>query len=166
MPQSSRLLLIVLVFAAPVDATAQKSPACKPVFDAMEKVITVDHSATSQVDGRVIEGITSGGVSYVRLHDKWIKSPSTPQETLKREQENIRNAKVYTCQALPDTSVSGTSALVYRVHSEGDAGIADATVWISKSAGLPLKLEEDLVSDGSKRHISNQYEYTNIRAPL
>jgi hypothetical protein len=166
MLQSSRLLLIVLALTATVDAMAQKSPACKPVLDAMEKVIAVDHSTTSQVDGRVMEGITSGGISYIKLPDKWIKSPSSPQETLKREQENIRDAKVYTCQPLPDASVSGTSALVYRAHSEGASGIADVTLWISKSTGLPLKLEEDLVTDGSKRHISNQYEYANIRAPL
>jgi hypothetical protein len=62
--------------------------------------------------------------------------------------------------------VNGTTASVIRAHSESDYGVADVTVWISKSTGLPLKLEEDLVAGGGKRHISNQYGYTNIRAPL
>jgi hypothetical protein len=166
MYRSFRLLSVALVFAASVNVFAQKSPACKPGLDAMEKVITVDHSTTTQIDGRVLEGITSGNVSYLKVGGKWMKNPSSPQESLQREQENIRNAKVYTCQALADSSVNGTSALVIRAHSESDAGVADVTVWISKSTGLPLKLEEDLVANGGKRHISNQYGYTNIRPPL
>jgi hypothetical protein len=166
MPRFLRLLCAALALTASVDASAQKSPACKPSLDAMEKVITVDHSTTTEIDGRIVEGITSAGNSYLKVRDKWIKSPSSPQETLQREQENIREAKVYTCQALADSSVNGISALVVRAHSEGDSGIADVTLWISKSTGLPLKLEEDLVANGVKRHISNRYGYTNIHAPL
>jgi negative regulator of sigma E activity len=85
---------------------------------------------------------------------------------LKQEQENIQNAKLYTCKSLPDETVGGVAANVYRVHSETpDVGKSDATIWISKSSGLPLKSDEDLNDGTSTQHHLIQWSYTDIHAP-
>ena len=163
----SRLLFTVLSLCFAMPVFAQKSPECKPVLDAMLKVVTTDHSASSKDSGnRTYEGITVGGKSYIKIHDKWTVSPISPQEMLKQEQENIQNAKVYTCKALPGETVDGIEAGVYSFHSETpDVGTGDGTIWLSKSTGLPLKTEEDITTEGDKRHLSIRYSYTNIHAP-
>lgn len=144
-------------------ALAQTPAACKPVSAAMTKLLTTDHANVSTSRGITSQGITAGGVNYIQVRGVWRKSPMSPQDMLKQEEENIRNAKNYTCKALADEVVDGAPASVYTTHSESDAGVADAKVWISKSSGLPLKTEEDLETLG---HVSIVYSYTNIHAPV
>jgi hypothetical protein len=145
---------------------AAQPAACKPVTDAMLKVVTTPHHTRDA--SRNGETIVIGNTSYVLLKGAWRKSPMTPQEQLQQEQENIRNVKVYTCTQLRSETVNGIAAAAYRVHSETpDVGNSDGIVWIAPSLGLPLKAEEDVTTSmGPKMHMSITWDYANIHAPV
>jgi hypothetical protein len=148
---------------------AALSPACKAVSTAMLKVVTTPHHAVSTRSGRpdVAELITIGDTNYLKYRGVWKKSPLSPADYSRQEEENIRNAKVYTCRQLPDESVDGTPAAVYSAHSETpDVGTADAKIWIAKSTGLPLRSDSDLNTGDEVQHTSTRYDYANIRAPV
>ena len=160
-------LMLCALSLAGAAAAAEISPACKPVLDAELRVTTTPHHTVSTESGRktVGEAITADGVDYIKIRDKWMKSPLTPQDNVERQRQNIKDATSYTCTRLPDDSVDGVPAFVYKVHSETpDVGSADAQIWLSKATGLPLRTEEDL-DTGVKRHISIKYDYANIKAP-
>ena len=51
-------------------------------------------------------------------------------------------------------------------HSETEDIKSDATIWISKSRGLPLRAEGDYdTGDPAKTHASIRYDYSNVRPP-
>ena len=162
------LILGVGGLGASRPAAAQPA-ACKPVTDAMLKATTTPHHMVS-TDGSQTTGetITVDNTTYVRIKGVWQKSPMAPQDQLQQEQENIRNAKVYTCTALRSETVNGIAAVAYKVHSETpDVGTSDATVWVAPSLGLPVKTDEDITpSMGRKMHYSITWDYTNIHAPV
>lgn len=147
---------------------AAQTAACKPVTDAMLKVVTTPHHARSTDGPQSNETIVADNTTYVLIKGVWHRSPMTPQEQLKQEQENIKDAKVYTCTMLRAETVNGIAAVAYKVPSETpDAGNSDGIVWIAPSLGLPVKTDEDLtLFGGSKRHISITWDYTNIHAPV
>ena len=170
----SRLVRAVLILGAigavggsrPV---AAQTPSCKPVIDAMLKVATTPHHVVSNDERSArSEVIVADNTTYVLTRGAWRKSPMTPQDQRQQEQENIKDAKVYTCTKVRTESVNGIAAVAYRVHSETpDVGSSDGTVWIAPSLGLPVKTDEDLtLLEGSKKHISITWDYTNIHAPI
>ena len=159
---------IAFSFFAAAPAAAQTSPVCQPVFNAMAKVVITPHHMTSTQSNSptVGEMITAGGANYIKIGGAWKKSPMTPQDNIQQQQENIKNAKSYTCKHLPDEVVDGAPATVYGAHSETEGlGSTDANIWISKASGLPLRSEQDLGGD-RKMHISVKYDYVNITAPV
>lgn len=163
--------VLVLAACATLGAArpaAAQTAACKPVIDAMLKVATTPHHVFS-TDERSTRGevIVADNTTYVLIKGVWHKSPMTPQAQLKQEQENIRDAKVYTCTQLRSETVNGIGAVAYKVHSETpDVGTTDGTVWIAPSLGLPVKTDEDLtLLAGPKKHVSIVWDYTNIHAP-
>jgi hypothetical protein len=168
MPRFQIFAFVSAALVAATPAVAQILPVCKPVLDAEIKVATTPHHAVSTQTGSATPGetITVDGANYVKLRGTWRKSPMTPQENVEREQQNIKDAKVYSCTVLPADSVDGAPAVVYKVHSETpDVGSADATIWLSKATGLPLRTEED-IDTGQKQHVSIKYDYANIKAPV
>ena len=140
------------------------------MFDAAIKLLTVPaHSYTTETlpgaKSHTGELIYANGVIYRNLRGKWTRSKLTPQDLLKQEQENMRNAKT-SCQHVRDEAVNGEAAALYRAHSENDGVKSDAQTWISKSKRLPLRTEEDLdTGEGAKQHMSIRYEYGNIQPP-
>jgi hypothetical protein len=88
----------------------------------------------------------------------------TPQQVMKKEEENRKNSKS-TCRYLKDESVSGETAAVYSTRSETGDIKSDGQIWISKGRGLPLRQEFDIDSGGSggKYHHSARYEYGNVQ---
>lgn len=154
--------ICLLSLAAPAAAQVA-SPACKTPTDAITKVITIDHAASSDMNGKATKTITVGGVNYVEVNGRWTQSRMTAQDSLKQVQENLKNAKTYTCKQLADETVAGEAASVFTVHEENENVKADSKVWVSKKSGLPLKTEEDLAGLG---HIAVAYSYTGIKAPV
>jgi outer membrane lipoprotein-sorting protein len=68
---------------------------------------------------------------------------------------------VLTCRYLRDEAVNGEAAAVYSQHIENEDTVSDGTVWISKSRGLPLRVETNV--EGTLR--STRYEYGNVQVP-
>ena len=162
----STVLMLGVCSALAIGRPAAAQPtACKPVTDALLKATTTPHHAMDA--SQKSETIVVDNTSYVRIRGAWHKSPLTPQAQLQQEQENIKNAKVYTCTQLRSETVNGIAAVAYKVHSETpDVGTSDGTVWIAPSLGLPVKTEEDLtLVTGQRRHISMTWDYANIHAP-
>ncbi len=148
-------------------------PACKPVFDAMDKVLDVpSHEFMTKTAGKTEGGkvstselISVNGLRYVLVNGKWHKSMTTAQMR-EQEMENRKNAKVAACKKMGGDSVNGEAATVYTMHSETEDVKSDGKIWISNSRGLPLK--EELVvdrDDPDSAHWSIRFEYGNVQAP-
>jgi hypothetical protein len=147
---------------------------CQPTYDAMSKAMStpthiyVTMTAVPNKGDKPIttETIYAAGSVYVRVSGKWTRSPITPQQVLKRAEENRKNSKT-TCRHLRDESINGETAAVYSTHSETDDTKSDGQIWVSKSKGLPLRQEFDIDSGRpqGKHHHSVRYEYTNVQPP-
>ena len=162
--------LLLLVWGMPRVARAQSE--CKLVYDAVDKLNVTPHhgfttrSRVSDADKpETMEGIFVGGVYYVQIRGKWVKSPMTAEQMKQQEEENRKDAKNVSCKHLRDELVSGEAAAVYKVHSETEDTKADSQIWISNSKGLILRQEEDLNTGGEKMHIVTRFEYSNVAAP-
>ena len=171
-----RFLSIATLMLAGSGSCVFADDSCKAVVDATTKVnVTPAHvysTYTSEArKNKTITGelIYSGGPSgaiYVMVDGKWRKSPMTPSEMTKQQEENRRKSKM-SCHYLRDESVNGEGAAVYSAHSESEAAKTDMTVWVSKSKGLPLRADIDVDAGGTtaKSHESIRYEYTNVHPP-
>lgn len=149
---------------------------CKVMFDALDKLTsTPNHFYMTETGGAKnkptsSEGILAGGIRYIKVDGKWMKSPMSSQEVQEQEQKNRQDAKNnYSCRYMRDESVQGESAVVYSAHQKNEDFTTDAQIWISKSKGLVLREEEDMDVGGGasgKSHLSVRYEYSNVQAPL
>jgi len=159
-------------------------PACQPLIQSQRRmantpvhIFMTENRTWSKTLSKVAAGMGMGGANkseeistgkavYV-LHDgKWIDmgasfaeahaDPNDPE--IKKAQEAKR------CQALPDETVAGQPAIVYREHNP--SGI-DTKIWISKSAHLPLKSEITNKAGGSAMtsFTVSTYDYNNVHAP-
>jgi hypothetical protein len=159
-------ILAILGTATGSAAAAELSPACAPILRAMAKTLVVDHATVTQSGGRTTNGITAGGVNYLQIDNVWKLSPLTPRDNQTRSDENLRNAKSYTCQSLPDSSIDGVAVANYRTHTESEQAAVDSKISISKASGLAIEVVNDLdAGDGIKSQYSTRYSYTAIRAP-
>jgi hypothetical protein len=171
---SIALLLFVVAAAAAGRPALAADAACKPLLDGILKQIgTPTHIFQTETaafrGGRTetSEVIYTGGAIYVQVRGKWRKSPLTPQEMRVQQEENQRDAKSMSCAYLRDEAVGGEAAAVYRTHGVTEAGTTDATLWMSKRTGLPLKNEMDMDVGGKlgKSHRTIRYDYANVRPP-
>ena len=166
----SVLAALMVACCVSIPAVAAADAACQPIFDAATKIFAVPtHSYTAESlpggKSRNAEAIYANNAIYIFYNGKWIRSKATPQDMLKQEQENIQNAKT-SCRHVRDELVNGDMSALYMAHAENDGVKSDAQTWISKSRGLPLKTEEDIVTGGGdKRHMSIRYEYSTVRPP-
>jgi hypothetical protein len=156
-------------------AAARAQSTCRPVFDALTKVVTSpSHSYTTSTAAfqdhgqpHESEAIYVDGKVFLRVKGQWKLSKVTPAEVLEQEKENRQNGKV-SCQVLRSDSVNGEAVTVYSVHSETEDAKESGQLWISKSAGRLLREDQDMDLGGSegKSHRSTRYEYNNVRAPI
>jgi len=149
---------------------------CNSLFEAMNKAITTPtHIYSTNVAGynknvpENSEMIYSGGPKgaiYVMVKGKWTRSSMTAADMLAQQQENQRN-KNGTCRYVRDEVVNGEAAAVYQAHTVREETKTDATIWISKSKGVPLKEEIDLDVGGAagKSHRTMRFDYSNVSPP-
>ena len=166
------LLLLVSLSRVPA-AKAQGD--CNTIFDADDKMLSTDHrsfstrsSAKPGANSETNESVSVAGVIYINVKGVWHKSPMTVAQLRQQKAENRKDAKNVSCHYVRDESVNGEAARVFSAHSENEDDKSDATVWISKSRGLPLRQEQDIDTGGDaagKMHYSVRYEYTNVSAP-
>ncbi len=166
---------------ANVQAPPPDSP-CQDIDDANYKTDaspfhlyqTFTGSATPN-ETPVSSEVISLSQSYYGLNGgKWVLIPlqafDSPADYLKQVyQLTLRNVENRSCQYVRDESVNGESASVYSQHSEYQQGAekVDAQIWVLKSKGLIVRSEADVDKGGAngKGHVSNHYEYDNIKAP-
>lgn len=154
-------------------ASAHGADSCQPVFDALMKVATTpSHSYTTStgLNGGTpteAETIFANGQKYIRAHGKWIRIPVTSQDVIEQEKEKQQNGKS-TCQFLRNESVNGDPAMLFSVHREYEEVKEDGEMWVSRSTGLLLRVEEDVDNRGNKvkDHRSTHFEYGNVRPPM
>jgi hypothetical protein len=163
-------VLTVVTCLVAIPASAQTTAACQPIFDGMvEQTVTPNHTYISMTGGStmVTESITVGGVMFIQVSGKWMRSPTGPaemQQQLQADEKSGKN-KTASCQRLADELVNGAAAMVFHVQRKTDLSASDGKVWLSKATGLPLRGEEDVVSRGTTTHVSTRFEYTNVQAP-
>jgi hypothetical protein len=132
----------------------------------MAKTLDADHATLTQSNGHTTNGITAAGVNYLQMGNVWRVSPLSPRNNQARSDENLRNAKAYVCQSLPDGSIDGVPAANYRTRTETE-GVVESKISISKISGLAVEVDNDLSAGGSsKTHYNTRYTYTGIRAPF
>jgi hypothetical protein len=144
------------------------------LYDALSNLATTpSHSYASMTDPSApgkptsTEFIYLQDKAYMKIGGNWTDGPMTPKELLDKETQNRKSSHAK-CQLVRSDSAEGQAATLYSLHGESEHAKEDAQVWISKATGLPLREEADIELSGSpgKRHISNRYEYDNIRAPM
>jgi hypothetical protein len=164
--------IALLVSAAAGQPARAMDATCKPVLDAMAKrIATPSHVYATEAGARggkpeIKESIYAGGAIYIQHKGKWVRSPISIQEMRKQEVENVRDAKAMTCRYLRDETVNGEAAAVYHSQAETAGAKSDATLWVSKRTGLPLRSENNIdTGDGDKMHMAIRYDYTDVRPP-
>ena len=174
--RAGRILALCLALLASVSARAvlAADAPCKPVFDAIPRLVkTPNHQYLTQSSDapgslpHASEMIFTGKTTYI-LHDgKWQTSPTTPEETLQRDEENRKNSKM-SCGLVRSESVDGVSTSLYTVHSESEFGRSDGQIWISKADALPVHQKIDLAADGTtgKTHIETRFVYSGAAPPV
>jgi hypothetical protein len=176
----SRLSLLVAASVSTVlgiSSQARAADSCQAVFDALVKVATIpSHSyststATKRSKPSEAETIFADGHKYIRARGKWRRIPMTAQDALKQEKEKEDHGKS-TCQFLRNEPLNGEPSVLFYLHREyeqaGEKIIEDGQMWISKTTGLPLRVEEDWGNQGIpvNEHRLTRFEYGNVQPPM
>jgi hypothetical protein len=154
----------MLIAATSTSLAADPGPACAPILKAMAKTIAVDHATVSESNGRSTNGITAGGVNYLQIGGVWKVSGMSPKDNQARSDENLKNAKSYSCQSLPDSTVDGVAVANYQTRTETEDTVVESKIALSKATGLAIRVE-NYVGEGNKSHYSTHYTYIGIQAP-
>jgi hypothetical protein len=101
----------------------------------MAKTLVADHATVTQSDGHTRKGITAGGVSYLQIGNALKVRLLSPKDNQSRSDENLRDAKSYMCQSLPDSSIDGVAVANYRTRTETKDTVVESKIAISKASG-------------------------------
>jgi hypothetical protein len=109
------------------------------------------------------EMIYLNNTMYIHVNAAWRAMPITAQA---RKDAQTPDPST-TCRVVRDEAVNGEAVTVYSLHRQTADYKSDSQMWISKSRGVPLKLEMDTDVGGTagKGHRTIRYEYTNVQAP-
>jgi outer membrane lipoprotein-sorting protein len=157
-------MMTALLAISSVDAA---DSGCKPTSEANVKILSIPTHIymTDTAGGKTQsnETIYLDNKTYFQFKGAWKVTPIT--DDAKKETAALDAAT--TCRVVRDEAVNGEAATVYSLHRQTADDKSDSQMWVSKSRGLPLKLEMDIDVGGTagKRHRIIRYEYTNVRAP-
>jgi hypothetical protein len=147
---------------------------CKPLFEAMTRLFnTPSHQYLTQTSAdpgekpTVGEIINTGKIVYILVEGKWQKSTITAAQLQEQEEQNRKNAKVRICRLERDESVDGVAVKHFSAHTETGDVISEEQIWISKSAGLPVRetIDMDMGDKGGKSRAEIRVIYTGIEVP-
>lgn len=116
---------------------------------------------------RSSELIYLNNTTYILTNGKWIVSPATPKSMAATQKEAQSEQPNMKCSMVRDEVVNGEATTLYSSHDQTPDSKRDSQIWISKSRGVPVKLEIDMDVGGAagRSHHSIRYEYTNVTAP-
>jgi outer membrane protein assembly factor BamB len=162
----------LLIAAAAGQPARAADPACKVVIDAITKQVTTpthtvvtDTSASHGGQPKTHESIYVDGVVYVQVKGQWMRSPMTAQKKRERQEETLHDLQSMSCRYLRDETVDGEAAAAYHVI-QTQPEKSQATIWVSKRSGLPLRNENDIdPGDKDALHMVIRYDYANVRPP-
>jgi hypothetical protein len=144
---------------------------CTPVNDALNKVMMAPvhiYSSTKSGDKVVTtETIYSDDGIFTNSGGKWQKSAMRREQVAQQESE-ARKKGTNSCEFVKEESVDGETASIYSTRMSAGEQKTEGHIWISKSRGVPLRNEVDLLSGPKgeiKRHYSVRYDYKNIAPP-
>jgi len=159
-------LLALASAASAASGAAELGADCKPPFSAMEKSLQADHTTVTTHGGDTMRGVTLGGQTWLQVHGAWRKSPVTPQQNIAMTRENLKDAKQFSCKALPDAVVDGTPVAVYATHTvSGDDDVMDSRVAVARSTGLVVSVENRQGGEATASLVT-RYAYGNVKAPM
>lgn len=156
-----RLMCVACAFAMCAPAYADNS--CDVLYLAGIKSVQTPHHVYSTTTKRgkqqAGEAIYAGGVEYMELHGKWLRSPKTQQAMLEAAQEKLKTHPD-DCAPVGDQTIDGQTVSSYKVHNK-ELG---TTQWVRilKSNGL-MQGATLTLPDGSV--VESRYEYDNVHAP-
>ena len=164
---ASSVILCVCALPSPAAFAQASSPACRAVYDAMRKAASTPSHMVLMTDGKVEgEEITIGNVIYLKVQGQWTRSPMTMQDILEQQQRDLNNITASTCTTLPAEAINGLAVDVYRAqHDAENTGAVEATYWIAKATGLPLRTDVGELAS-HKVAMSMRFDYDNIKAPM
>lgn len=179
MKRTTTRLLLTSIFAvlgllAARPASAGVDAACRPVLEALDKLILTPHhqymtlTVAARPGGKPItaEVIVTGGDMYIQVGGRWRKTGQTAADRKKQQEEALVNATM-SCRYLRDEAVGAVASAVYSAQTEKDGKKSESLIWIAKSTGLPARQEIDLEIGGAvgKSHHAVRFEYDNVQAP-
>jgi hypothetical protein len=174
-PFATGIRLVAAIALLAVSALAADLACSKSVSDATTKYLTVPTHIYTTEDGaytggksRNVESIYLIDKAYVQVNGRWRESPVSPKMMLNKMKEAHADADKdthSTCQMVREEAINGEAATLYSSHTETKDMKADSQIWISKSRGLPLKMEQTSGTGAGKNHRVSRFQYTNVQPP-
>jgi len=165
----------VLAAAFTPFAARAQDPSCRQVFNGIKlQANTPNHQyftisgAEADSHAQTNEMINTGRARFIRIDGKWQKSPQSPHEIMKIEEENFKKSKTV-CRVLREEVIDGTAATVYIEQSQTGPISSLGTIWIANRSGLPLREEVNTDSGtgpSGQRHLEIRIVYTDVQSPL
>ena len=160
-------LLPTMVVLLAISSVGAADSGCTPASEANAKILSIPTRVylTDTSGGKTISSETMylNNKTYFQINGVWKNFPISE----KAKEETAALDPATTCRVVRDEVVNGEAATVYSLHRQTADDKSDSQMWVSKSRGLPLKLEMDIGVGGTagKRHRTMRYEYTNVKAP-
>jgi hypothetical protein len=116
---------------------------------------------------RTSELIYFNDATYIQVGGKWSLSKATPQKMAEMQKEAQKDESKMTCRVVRGELINGKASTLYSTYKQTPDVKNDSQIWISKSKGVPVKIEMDMDAGGADgdSHRSIRYEYTNVHAP-
>ncbi len=157
-------LLVLVALTGSFSTTSHAANTCDALYNAGIKSVQTPHhvySTTTMRGGepKTGEAIYAGGVEYLKLQGKWMRSRMTPADMLEAAQEKLKTHPD-TCTPVGDQVVNGQAVSVFKAHSN-EMG-TDQLVRILKSNGL---MQGGTLTLPNGAVVEMRYEYDNVQAP-
>ena len=165
--------LLALLAFAPAHAASAAETDCKPLFEAMSRLFnTPSHQYLTQTNAapgakpQLGEIINTGTTVYILVEGKWQKSAITAAQLQAQEEQNRKNAKVRICKLEGEEAVDGVTVTHFSAHTETGDVVSEEQIWISKSAGLPVRETMDIdMGNQGKSRAEIRVVYKGVTAP-
>jgi hypothetical protein len=158
--------LPVLITASLLSTSAPaRAGVCDPAYQSTLKTLQTPYHAdatSTPKSGKPtsVETISTGGVNYVQVQGKWMRSPESTQAMLANMQAKMRTNPDTCTQAGGEQVIDKQPVTVYQLHNNKNG--SDVTVRVLQSSGL---LQGESIHLASGTVMEMRYDYTNVQAP-